>query len=52
LPILFIIAGMTLATIKVFYDGSPRLMTPEIFPTSRLIYNKNPPRGGDSTAFI
>jgi hypothetical protein len=52
-PIVLIVAGLALATVKIFFDGSPRIMSPSIFPEpSHLIYNVNPPLGGDYTAFI
>jgi hypothetical protein len=42
-PMIIIIAGMALSTIKVFYDGAPRNMTTAIYPTNNLIYNTNLP---------
>jgi hypothetical protein len=35
--------GLIVCTIKVFYEGAPRLLTPAIFPLNRLIYNSDPP---------
>lgn len=37
-----IIVGLALATVKIFYDGKPRLMSPSIFPEpNQLVYNTN-----------
>lgn len=39
-PIIFIFAGLALATIKPIREGVPRLLSPSIFPTpSHLYYN-------------
>jgi len=42
-PIVLIIAGLALATIAIFKDGIPRLMSPYIYDQvpMNLIYNAN-----------
>jgi len=42
-PIVLIIVGLALATVSIFKDGVPRLMSPYIFNQvpMKLIYNTN-----------
>ena len=42
-PIILILAGLALATIKIFKDGVPREMSPYIYPEESLqqFYNLN-----------
>lgn len=42
-PIILILVGLALATISIFKDGTPRELSPYIFPESslQLLYNQN-----------
>ena len=46
-PIIFIVVGLALATIKPVREGKPRLLSPSIFPEpSNLYYNDFVPQQG------
>lgn len=56
-PIIFIFAGLALATIKPIREGQPRLMSPSTFPApSHLYYNDKIPAahvgGADAASII
>jgi len=52
-PLLLIIMGTGLASVKFFYDGAPRMMSPTIFPSPNpLVVNTNPLRGDDPSEFV
>ena len=48
-----IIVGMAISTVKMWYDGGPRFLSPTIFPSPNpLAYNTNPTNGGDANDFV